>query len=361
MLMKILLASQACVNHAYKSIFKFGIIADIQYVDADDGTNFAGNKIRRYRQSLRTLKHAILSWNSLEEPIKCAISLGDTLDGQVASKNIQQKCFLDVKQACMELNSPFHFCFGNHDYYSFNRDEIYDRFIPTFQKPGATSSLHPFSVGGYCAPSKLYYDFSPYPGYRFVLLDCYDVSLIGAADENSRDMAKILLKENNPNDLSVPGTWFHNLPREKFRWVPYNGGIGKAQLAWLNRVLDQSSAQEEKVFIFCHQPIFSPFQPNALVWNSEEVLGLLHKYDNICMWMAGHDHEGQYHIDNHGVHHLIPPAPLECAENEVAFGHIEVCSDRLLLHWSGKVPKKSLYEWPVEMVISRRAGRRQDN
>ena len=34
----------------------------IQYADADDGTNFAKTVVRRYRNSLRILQQAVASW-----------------------------------------------------------------------------------------------------------------------------------------------------------------------------------------------------------------------------------------------------------------------------------------------------------
>ena len=62
---------KASANNLINSrpLFKFGIIADIQYIDAPNGKNFHGNKIRRYRQSLSIFKKAVSSWNSLLEVI----------------------------------------------------------------------------------------------------------------------------------------------------------------------------------------------------------------------------------------------------------------------------------------------------
>eukprot|EP00966_Prymnesium_polylepis_P276803 6395248-Prymnesium_polylepis.1 len=46
-----------------KPQFTFGIIADIQYCDCDDATNFAGTETRAYRDSLRQTRLAVDSWN----------------------------------------------------------------------------------------------------------------------------------------------------------------------------------------------------------------------------------------------------------------------------------------------------------
>lgn len=61
---------------------------------------------------------------------------------------------------------------------------------------------------------------------------------------------------------------------------------------------------------------------------------------------AGHDHDGGYAVDEMGVHHMVPAAPLECVVGEDAFGHVEVLPDDrgLRVVWSGKLPVKG--QWP---------------
>ena len=47
-------------------------------------------------------------------------------------------------------------------------------------------------------------------------------------------------------------------------------------------------------------------------------------------------------MDEAGIHHLVPAAPLECAVNEDSFGHMEVLEGDagLRIHWTGKAPVK---------------------
>ena len=79
------------------------------------------------------------------------------------------------------------------------------------------------------------------------------------------------------------------------------------------------------VVVFCHQPVHAPDKPKSVVWNAEELLDAVHASGNVVVWLAGHDHSGQYSRDKKGVHHLVPPAPLDCRPpNEVAYGHVEV-------------------------------------
>ena len=327
-------------------IFKFGIISDVQYADSEDAMNFQGTQMRRYKNSLRIFESAIRSWNSLPglDGISCAVCLGDQLDGKTASTKSQDVCVSDFLNTAASLKAPIYFCYGNHDYYTFDRKNHYRHFTP-----GLDSSRMQKTIGGFCSPERLYYDWSPFPGWRFVLLDSYDISLIGSSSAEHLGIAKEILKKNNPNDLTISGGWFKDLPRDKYRFVPYNGGISQVQLVWLHDVLTKANGLNEKVVFFCHQPIFSPNKPQSLIWNSEEVLDLIHQFKNTYMWIAGHDHGGQYVVDDFGIHHIVPPAPLECTLEETAFGHIEVYDDKFVLNWTGKGPDRSILPWPKIM------------
>ena len=104
--------------------------------------------------------------------------------------------------------------------------------------------------------------------------------------------------------------------------------------------------------VFCHQPIHAPDKPQSLVWNAEKLLNLIQSSGNVMIWIAGHDHSGQYSRDKKGIHHLVPPAPLECRPPfEIAYGHVEVYGDRFKLIWKGKTPKAPLLPCPTEMIF----------
>lgn len=184
------------------------------------------------------------------------------------------------------------------------------------------------------------------------MIDSYDVSLIGHSSEENLLLAQRILSEKNPNDMSKSGGWFTNLPHENYRYVPYNGGVGVDQIEWLRRVVEQSAELEEKIICFSHQPVYAPNKPQSLIWNAEEILNILHHYKNTKLWLAGHDHDGQYSIDSQGIHHMVPPAPLECLYGEKAFGVMEVYSHRIALQWTGKRPTKPLAPWPSEIILS---------
>ena len=166
--------------------------------------------------SLEIFEEAVNNWNT--HALSCCVCLGDQIDGKTRTDDSQSSCLNGLKGIASHLEAPLHFCFGNHDYYTFSREQLKNYFIPE-------------SIVS-CSPTKLYYDWTPHPGWRFILLDSYDVSLIGYSTEQHLMQARSILKKNNPNDLSIPGGWFKNLPREKHRYVPYNGGISSSQLLW---------------------------------------------------------------------------------------------------------------------------------
>ena len=279
-------------------LFSFGVIADIQYVDAPDAMNFQNTTMRRYRQSFNIFKDAITSWDSLITPPKCAIVLGDILDGKSATMMNQEKCINDVLEASKAVDYEMLYCFGNHCHYSFSRNDLHTKLSPSFLRSNENENEHKnenekSSLGGVCSPQKLYYDWAPYEGWRFISLDCYDISLIGSSTLENKKIAEDLLAKNNPNDLTIGSGWFNGLTYNMRRWVPYNGGISKEQIIWLQNILLKSSELNEKIVIFCHQPVYAPNKPQSLVWNAEEILEVIRKHGNVVMWMAGHDHGGQ--------------------------------------------------------------------
>lgn len=335
------------------SSFSFGICADIQYVEAEDGANFQKTKIRRYMQSIEIFKEAVNSWKDTDS-ISFGLLLGDMIDQKASTLKTQDSAWesiMDIIEPGINSGLDFHYVFGNHEHYSFSRQELYSKFLRERED---------------CSPEKLYYSFkNAENSFKFIALDAYDSSIIGASTPETLQQAKDLLAEKNPNDLSINGGWFNNLPRESLRYVPYNGGIGPTQLSWLCNELESAKKEDLFCVIFCHQPIHAPKKPQSVLWNAEEVKRVIrsHGDNRVVMWLAGHDHDGQYEHEvvldteegkTHSIHHLVPPAPIECQVGETAYGHIDVIPDenKLVLNWKGRIPD-SKYEfiWPKEMTL----------
>ena len=61
-------------------MWKFGIIADIQYADIDDGESFMGVK-RYYRHALQAATLAVEEWEQQGDDVLFVAQLGDIIDG----------------------------------------------------------------------------------------------------------------------------------------------------------------------------------------------------------------------------------------------------------------------------------------
>lgn len=72
--------------------FSFGIVADVQYADVPDATNFRGTERRRYRESVKCLDQAVKCWTEEVQDDKRnlkfigVMQLGDLIDGQNSGK-----------------------------------------------------------------------------------------------------------------------------------------------------------------------------------------------------------------------------------------------------------------------------------
>ncbi|XP_043723785.1 manganese-dependent ADP-ribose/CDP-alcohol diphosphatase isoform X2 [Telopea speciosissima] len=296
-------------------LFSFGVISDVQYADIPDGRSFLGVP-RYYRHSILVLQRAVSKWNSLQK-LKFAINLGDIVDG-FCPKEQSLTAVQEVVQEFEKFNGPVYHMIGNHCLYNLTREKL----LPLLKIP---------TLEGHA-----YYDFSPTPEYRFVVLDGYDISAIGWAKEHPNTLEALkLLQEKNPNaeKNSPEGMW--GLDR---RFLMFNGAVGREQLKWLDNVLQDASMHEQKVVVCCHLPLDpGASSKEALLWNYDEVMDVIHRYNCVKVCLAGHDHKGGHSIDSHGVHHRVLEAALECPPGSDAFGHVDVYHDRLALSGTNRM------------------------
>ena len=202
-------------------LLSFGLLADLHYIDIDDGENFNRTKIRRFRQSLSILKEANSVFNAQNTAFN--LLLGDILDGKAKANNMQYTCLDTVLAVTNDLNnkSPYYYVIGNHECYNYNRDELLNK-----------TPLIPFTEGqrqgsGPRDPSTpLYYSFHPASGFRCIVLDGYDVSTINPSTPEHGEYAETLLRGKNSAYANGDSNWFATLPPEDQRFVPFNGGIG---------------------------------------------------------------------------------------------------------------------------------------
>eukprot|EP01104_Vermistella_antarctica_P017016 TRINITY_DN5946_c0_g1_i1.p1 TRINITY_DN5946_c0_g1~~TRINITY_DN5946_c0_g1_i1.p1 ORF type:complete len:338 (+),score=37.77 TRINITY_DN5946_c0_g1_i1:258-1271(+) len=323
-----------------RPLFKFGVVADCQYADVDDAFNFHKTRLRRYRNSLDILSGAVDAWNRDIESdeqqhgasdFDFVAQLGDLLDGQAKKQEGGPVTALNSVMAQVQRCAcqQWYHCIGNHELYCFSREEL-NTHLQTAPAPRGLP----------------YYDWSPRPGWRVVMLDPYDISLLGCeANSTSYQEALSILTAHNSNNVQSTGVdWTLGMKGEDKRYMPYNGALGAEQLLWLEEVVDAASLASECIIILTHVPLYMPASRKlTVVWNREEVLRIIRKHHGVVTAVfAGHDHAGGFATDESGIHHITVPATLECEVGEVSYGTVEVWSDRLELKGEGKLTSREL-------------------
>lgn len=305
---------------------RVGVISDIQYADRDDGADFSGSERRFFRNSLQIVEAAVVQLN--EARVDVVVTLGDAIDGWNAVKGVQESALQSVGAVLSRLRAPLgrFDLVGNHDLYNFSRDAL------------PSSGLRCTGPQG-----SFYHTVVLSERWEAVILDAYELSLIGYPEEHPNLVRSLeLMRQNNPAVLSdAPGAdWFEGLPVEKHRWVPFNGGLSEAQVAWLRQTLGAARAAGRRALVFAHVPLYAPAtKPKTVLWNAEEALGVLHEFaETVSAVVAGHDHAGGYAVDPAGIHHVTMSSPLTAepvdartGARNVPFGVIECHEDFAVL------------------------------
>ncbi|XP_075417175.1 manganese-dependent ADP-ribose/CDP-alcohol diphosphatase [Tenrec ecaudatus] len=323
------------LSEGSQPLFSFGVIADIQYADLEDGFNFFGTRKRYYRHSLLHLQGAIDDWTR-EGHVPCfVLQLGDLIDGYNAQHQTSEKSLELVMDTFKMLKVPIHHAWGNHELYNFSKDYLTSSKLNTKYLEDQIEH-HPETI-----PSENYYayHFVPFPTFRFILLDAYDVSVLGL-DPSSPKYQQCLrvLKEHNPNEeLNSP----QGLSEPQF--VQFNGGFSQEQLSWLNEVLTFSDTNQEKVVIVSHLPVYPESSDSVcLAWNYRDALSVIWSHKCVVCFFAGHTHDGGYAKDPFGVHHISLEGVIETAPDSQAFGTVHVYPDKMLLEGKGRVPNRMM-------------------
>uniref|UniRef100_A0A0A9WIA0 Manganese-dependent ADP-ribose/CDP-alcohol diphosphatase n=1 Tax=Lygus hesperus TaxID=30085 RepID=A0A0A9WIA0_LYGHE len=159
----------------------------------------------------------------------------------------------------------------------------------------------------------------------------------GSPNDPSSEFGKFaqavqIINANNPNVYTEPtSNWMTDLPPDKLCFIPYNGAYGREQLVWLERELQQVQHENQRAIIAAHVPLDKRCSSRSTVaWDASDVLNILHKYaSHIIICLYGHFHKGGYCVDEYGLHHYTPPAPIECETDTAAFAHLDIYPDRL--------------------------------
>lgn len=289
--LSVFLVLQVIGSTAQKApLFSFGVITDVQYYD---GAN-AGS--RYYKDSPDKLSKVVTELNA--QPIDFVINLGDLIDRDWESFEV----LLPILD---RLKAPVHHVLGNHDF-SVAEDKI-------------NLVAEKLSM-----PSR-YYGFQ-HKSVRFLFLDGNDQSVYGQkkgskAQKSAMKTLETLKAAKKPNAKN------------------WNGGIGKQQLKWLTKQLEEAKKAGEIVIVNCHFPV-APVGSTHNLWNDDEVRKLLSQYPNVKAWLNGHNHVGGYEYLE-GIHYVNFKGMVE--KKDMPWAVVEVYEDHLIVNGYQEEPDRLLY------------------
>ncbi|XP_048344365.1 manganese-dependent ADP-ribose/CDP-alcohol diphosphatase [Sphaerodactylus townsendi] len=328
----------ATITGTSDMLFSFGVIADIQYADLEDGYDYLEVRQRYYRHSLQHLQNAIKDWNGEKVRPQFVLQLGDIIDGFNAQYSTSEKALSRVMKKFKKLSAPVHHIWGNHELYNFSRSYLEKSVLNSkyLQDQTLLSNFAGDQTTTEASAEFYYaYHFCPKTKFRFILLDTYDLSILGRDPSTKKYQDSLcLLREKNPNkNLNSP------VGLTDYQFVQFNGGFSQDQLDWVNEVLAYADKHQERVVIAGHIPIHPHSSNNVcLAWNYEEALAVIHSHPSVVCYLAGHLHVGGYCLDSHGVHHITLEGIIETPPDSNAFGTVFVYDDRMVLKGRGRVP-----------------------
>jgi len=328
-------------RRAEEALFRFGVIADVQYADREDALNFTGSRLRRYRTS-RDLWNQAVKWFRDEE-VDFIAQLGDFVDGCNRGVPGQGRRALQELLSPVDQGPPVLHLIGNHELYNFDRKEMETGiFLPGLEVPFRTSAPSGLNAE---APSRTssYYSFCPADGWRICVLDPYEISIMshgggrpGMDEVPLEPQAVEWCQENNPNDITQEDFARGIPPGVARRWVPLNGAVSEEQLAWLKETLDLSFKRNERTIILSHVVLFPDATPGGngltLLWNYEKVLEVFRNAKRPpTAVLCGHAHLMVNSVDEaSGTHHVTFPTPLEVDPGSDACAVVEAFSNGIL-------------------------------
>jgi hypothetical protein len=257
-------------------LLKIGVIADPQYCDCpSSGTRF-------YRETLKKLPAAVDTFNKYE--VDFVVTLGDIIDRYYES-------FDSVLPLYNDLNMPDYKLLGNHAFEEID-DFLKDTVIYLYNMPD-------------------YYYHITYNGWRFVFLDGTELAAYDSI------LHPDLREEADSLWQSIQG---------QINAEPYNGGIGRKQREWIENTVTDAMNNNEKVILFCHFPVYPEHYLN--LWNQEDIIGIVEKYDNIVAYINGHNHDGNYGFLN-GKHYITQKGMVETYDTS-SYSILEIYDNKLV-------------------------------
>ncbi len=287
-------------------LLRFGVIADPQYAAVEPNLVLG----RHYANSLTKLAEAIDTFNG--EDLAFVVTLGDIIDRDWQS-------FDAILPLYERLRHPRHFLLGNHDF----RVEP-ERLAEVFARVGMPAAYQAFAAAG----------------HRFVLIDGNEVSLFAPPPGDPR--------------LADAERWLQALKAAGAdNAQPWNAALGDRQLAWLEGQLRAAQAAGEKVVVMGHYPVYPPNAHN--MWDSDRILDLFARFDNVVAYFCGHNHDGNYGLAG-GTHYVTVKGMVETPDT-TAYAIVDVHEDRMEVRGYGREIDRTLSLMPVMPRLAATASR----
>ena len=324
---------------AHAPLFRFGVISDVQWGDLPDGASFHGTP-RYYREALVSARRAVSAFKAAK--VDLAIHLGDIVDYHNSHHQGKSETALAAAIECFDdLGVPVLHCIGNHCLYNAPRSKLNELLgINVHKSASQLSGQHS------------YFTFRPRiestrgagTGYRFVVLDGYDISLLGWPEGHPlHEQAKSILQTHNKNQDMNSNVGLEGLNK---RFVRFGGGVSQQQLGWLQQELELARNEGDRVIVCCHLCLHpETCAPTCLLWNYEEVLEILQaNSDVVVASLVGHAHRDGYVCDEAGIHHRVCEAVLETPPGLDCFGIVSVYDDKIVVAGHGSFDSAV---WPL--------------
>eukprot|EP00741_Cyanophora_paradoxa_P009683 tig00001590_g9381.t1 len=282
--------------------FTFAVISDVQYAEKEDKVVLDG--CRRYRSSLQRLERAVEAINASRADF--AVHLGDLVDGNATPEATRAdfERLMSVFAKLLPCRRTVHVV-GNHDLVVGEEELVRALGMPGF-----------------------FYEWSPAPGWRLVVLDSLDVSLYAPPDSPRHAAARAWLESHPLAEFENAQAW--------------NGGVGREQLEWVEDALQRSDAAGERVLVLSHLPLLAEAaRGDHVCWNAGEVRETLEAHASVKAVLAGHYHPGGY-AERGGVHYVGLQGMVDSLPHSNAYALVEARPGELRLAGFGDVPSRTL-------------------
>ena len=380
-----------------------GVIADVQYADVEDGSDYLKTVVRRFRGAKQSMECGCALWKSLAAgapatesyphalpaaPVTAVLQLGDFIDGRNHAAGASHAALADLERVVAAgpcAPGAWLHLIGNHELYNFTRDELAARLRtrPPATLPAsadvvaaaaegirAVATLGPEvqwpAPGAVCGTGREFYATRLATGWWAVVLDPYEVSTIAPsvprgdgidAVAAAKAAAIELVQAHNPNDVLGAANWKAGLTGLDLRWLPYNGAVGKTQLTWLTATLSaiqslppvpvdgEGGTRPHRAVVLCHVGLKpGSLSDDCLLWNYDDVLTALQPFlgNTVALVLQGHDHPGGAVAPGasvSGAPFVTFPSPMEVDKDDDAFGTLDLRDDGSAVVYGHGSPK----------------------